>query len=203
MGNFTFETENRTAQYETYEWDNTWINHPNDLSSKRVLYIGDSISCGTRDFATELSGQKVFFDGFGGSKAVDNPFFKKSIRLFADQQGKRDAVIFNNGLHGFHLDDETEYKLYYEEMIKFLISEFKETPIYIVLTTHVALEKDEKHVIKRNKAAEEIAAKYKLPVIDLYTPSKEIAHLLKEDGVHFTIEGYKILAKKIVESIDL
>ena len=33
--------------------------------------------------------------------------------------------------------------------------------------------------------------------------AKEIEHLLKEDGVHFTIEGYKILADKILEGIDL
>lgn len=202
MGNFTFETENRTAKYETFEWDNTWINYPNDTEAKRVLYIGDSISCGTRDFATEQSGKKIFFDGFASSKGIDNPFLKQAVSVFAAQQGKRDAVIFNNGLHGWHLNDETDYKYYYEDFVKFLMEEYKGTPIYIVLTTHISQETLPR-AIKRNEVALEVADKYNLPVIDLYTPSKEIAHMLKDDGVHFTIEGYKILADKILESIDL
>ena len=121
---FTYETENRTHKYETYEWDNTWIDHPYD-DTKRVLYIGDSISCGTRPFATELADGKMVFDLFGSSKAVDNPYFKDALTVFANQEEHRDAVIFNNGLHGWHLEDETEYSHYYEEMIKFFIEEFQ------------------------------------------------------------------------------
>lgn len=200
MGNFTFETENRTAKYETFEWDNTWINYPNDTETKRVLYIGDSISCGTRDFATEQSGKTIYFDGFATSKAVDNPYLKQGIALFGAMQGRRDAVIFNNGLHGFHLSKE-EYKEYYEDVVKFLMKEYEGTPLYIMLSTYT--KRDQQIVSDRNAAATEIAEKYGLPVIDLYTAAKEIEHLLKEDGVHFTIEGYKILADKILEGIDL
>ena len=43
--------------------------------------------------------------------------------------------------------------------------------------------------------------KYSLPVIDLYSVSLENKHLLTADGVHFTPDGYKKLAGKIVETL--
>ena len=114
MSEFTYqEVTDKNEKYETYEWDNVWISHADELSRNRVLYIGDSISCGIRNIATRLSDEKILFDGFGTSKGIDNPFFKDSLKLFAAQESKREAVIFNNGLHGWHLDDEKEYKVYY------------------------------------------------------------------------------------------
>lgn len=199
MSEFTFETGNRTHKYETYEWDNTWIDHPND-GGARILYIGDSISCGIRHGATEQAGGKMVFDLFGTSRAVDNPYFKDALRVFAYQEGRRDAIIFNNGLHGWHLDDETDFKKYYEDMIRFLCGEFAGTPLAVVLSTYIKKEEDVKRVMARNKAVCEIAQAYNIPVIDLFSVSRSIKELLNDDGVHFTAEGYMILAKKIVES---
>ena len=122
MSGFTYETQNTKTQFETYEWDSTWLDHIDDENVTRVLYIGDSISCGIRTIATKLAKNEILFDGFGTSKSLDNPWFKDSIKLFAEQQGKRSAVLFNNGLHGWHLDDETEYRAHFEDMIEFLIS---------------------------------------------------------------------------------
>ena len=99
---------NTPIVYETYEWDNTWIEHADDSNRKRVLYIGDSISCGTRHIATNLTDCRILFDGFGTSKALDNPYFEDMLRLVAARESRRDAVLFNNGFHGFHLDDKTE-----------------------------------------------------------------------------------------------
>ena len=53
MDGFTFEFEDRKEQLETWEWDNVMINHTEDTQGKRLLYIGDSISCGTRGVANE------------------------------------------------------------------------------------------------------------------------------------------------------
>lgn len=201
MKEFTYENKNNKKMYETFEWDNTWIDHANDTDAKRVLYIGDSISCGIRRIATELTKEEILFDGFGTSKGIDNPYLSESIRIFADQQGKRDAVIFNNGLHGWHLDDETEYKKHFEKIIEFLLDNFKSTPIMIVLTTYIANKDREKRVITRNKVAVEIAKKYDLFVIDLYTEAKTNQKFLKSDGVHFLKQGYVKLAKKIVSEV--
>lgn len=201
MNGSTYETKDRKEKIETYEWDDVWIDFATAPEEKRVFYIGDSISRGIRRIATEKTGGKIHFDSFATSKAVDNPFFVPSVSLFAKQETRRDAVIFNNGLHGWHLDDETEYKKFYEEMVSFLIKEFAGTPVYIVLTTHVSDADRGKRVIARNNAALEIAKKYNLEVIDLYSASLENAHLLSSDGVHFSREGYEKLAEKILDTV--
>ncbi len=88
-------------------------------------------------------------------------------------------------------------------MISFLITKFSKTPVYIVLTTHLANPEREKRVIKRNTAALEIAGKYGLDVIDIYSVTLENADLLAEDGAHFTKEGYEKIAEKIIETISI
>lgn len=119
----------------------------------------------------------------------------------ADRQRKREAVIFNNGLHGWHLSDE-EYKSLYEKKIDFLISQFEGTPVFVVLTTAVLGDSDRyDRVIARNRIAEDIAAKKGCPIIDLFKVSEENATLHTNDGVHFNEEGYKSLAKEVVKRI--
>lgn len=188
------------TKLETYEWDNLWIEHANKDNIKRVLYIGDSISCGVRQVATSISNGEIYFDGFGTSKALDNPYFKDSLHLFALQQGKREVVVFNNGLHGWHLDDEKEYPKAYEEMIKFLLEEFKGTPLVIVLSTYVANIEDNKRVIKRNEEVLKLAEKYNLPYVDYYSVAEENKDNLT-DGVHFNSEGYKSLAEALFKKV--
>ena len=198
---FTYEFENKNERLETYEWDNVWWEHADKDDINRVLYIGDSISCGTRRIATETANGEMYFDGLGTSKGIDNPFFFDTISMFAKQQGSRSAVLFNNGLHGWHLDDENGYKCYYELMIQFLITEFDKTPVYLVLTTHVADGERDRRVVARNAVVCELAKQYGLPVIDLYTPTLENAQLISGDGVHLVKEGYQMLADCIIKEI--
>ena len=75
MTDFTYAFKDRKERLETYEWDNVWWECADDCETPRVLYIGDSISCGTRRFATEATENTILFDGVGTSKAVDNPLF--------------------------------------------------------------------------------------------------------------------------------
>lgn len=201
MSQFTYESENTKTPLETYEWDNVWIEQTGNTTANRVLYIGDSISCGTRQIATRVSEETYLFDGFGTSKALDNPYLFDAIHLFAQQLTKTQTVIFNSGLHGWHLDDETEYGEYYEKAIKFLLSEFDGKKIFLVLTTSVADSEREARVNKRNAAVLSLAKKYNLPVIDLYSTAVEFANLRCDDGVHYSGVGYNKFAEKILEEI--
>ena len=201
MSNLTYEFENRAESLETYEWDNVWWEHANVSGTPRVLYIGDSISCATRRIATATANGEIFFDGFGTSKALDNPYFFDSVRMFATQQGERKAILFNNGLHGWHLDDESEYAEYYEKMLRFLLDEFKGTPLLVVLTTHVANPECEERVLARNRVAKSLAEKYNLPVVDFYTITKNNDNFLSSDGVHLVQEGYQLLARELVSVV--
>ncbi len=200
MSEFTYEKKDTNFELETFEWDNVWLDHITDPTLPRVLYIGDSISCGTRRVATIASGEKLLFDGFGTSKALDNPYFKESLLLFARQQPHRNAIIINNGLHGWHINDGEEYKNLYKNMLEFLMENFKDTPLYIVTTTHVANPEREQRVIARNKMALELAKELNLGVIDFYDLSAKNPELVGGDGVHFTPDGYKALAETLLET---
>ena len=197
MSNYTYEAKETDRKLETYEWDNVWWEQTERVNADRVLYIGDSISCGIRRKATEVSQNTLLFDGFGSSKALDNPYLLDSIAIFAKQQGSRRAVLFNSGLHGWHLDDETEYATYYETALCFLIEKFPNTPIIPVLTTHVIDEAREARVKARNAVVLRLAEKYGLPVFDLYALSLAYADKIT-DGVHFAPEAYVAFGKEMV-----
>ena len=143
---------------ETYEWDNIWWEQTGNETAKRILYIGDSISCGTRHLITNLSESRILCDGFGTSKALDNPYFKPSLELFMKQQSKCDVILFNNGLHGWHLSDD-EYEKHYDEMLLFLLKTKKQ--IFILLTTDDIVHPNRTEIVKaRNKIATLLAQKY-------------------------------------------
>ena len=112
-------------------------------------------------------------------------------------------ILFNNGLHGFHLEDESEYAEHYEKMVKFLLEEYTNVPLYLLLTTYVRNEERLERVKIRNQAVLKIADKYNLPVIDLYAATEKNKELLLDDGVHFTPEGYEMIAKEILSAVDL
>jgi len=198
MSDYTYEFGKRDVPLEVYEWDNVWWEQTDKTDAPRVLYIGDSISCNARRVATEVAENKILFDGLGTSKGIDNPYFCQTVSLFADQQGERAAIFLNNGLHGWHLDDETEYKQNYENVVRFLLDKFADTPTVLVLTTSVRNAERDARVVVRNCAVSEIAEKYGLSVIDLYTPTHEHPELIAADGVHLTLEGYKLLAGELV-----
>ncbi len=201
MSDFTYEHQANACKLETFEWDNVWIDHANDAQMTRVLYVGDSISCGIRRTATALSENRIYFDGFGTSKALDNPYFLDALLLFAKQQPRRDLILFNNGLHGWHLEDETEYKTLYRAFVQGIRSAFPDTPLLLILTTGVSDAEREERVQKRNRAVLEIASELSLPIIDLYSASVEHVQLRAGDGVHFTPQGYEILAQTILQSV--
>ena len=132
---------------------------------------------------------------------LDNPYLLESIKLFKKQSPKYDAVYVNNGLHGWHLDDENDYPAYYEQMLCNILDEFKDSKVVIVLTTAVAKEERHGRVKVRNGAVKKLAEKYNLDVIDLYTVSEENMNLLGDDGVHFTHDGYTVLSEYLVGEI--
>ena len=184
---------------ETFEWDNIWWEHTENNTAKRILYVGDSISCGTRRFVTELSNSEILCDGFGTSKALDNPYLKPALELCLKQQHKCDAILFNNGLHGFHLS-AADYEWYFDDMLQFLCRTDK--PVCVLLSTDILNDPDRNEVVnERNQIAAALAQKYNLPCIDLHAVAASHPDCHVPDGVHFTDEGYKLLARCILESL--
>lgn len=191
-----------TVTLETYEWDQTWIEHTEDRVSPRVLYIGDSVSIPTREKLNGLFGGRIRVDGFASSKAADHPFFAESIRLFTAQQAAPyRVVLFNNGLHGWHLDDETAYPLHYERMVSALRALFPQAALFLLLTTPVADPAQNARVRSRNLAAARTAKARGLETVDLYHADPALPSFLSADGVHFTDGGYGILAKTVADTL--
>ncbi len=202
MGNdYTYQEKITEYPREKYEWDRVWFEDLYDTEAKRVLYIGDSISNATFPYATSESGRKLIFNNFATSKGLDNPFYYPMIKMFIEQNERKDAILINNGLHGWHLDDEK-----YEELYLELIDNIKrccpDTPVFIVLTTAVDDSKDFSHrVPERNERARAVAKKSDVRIIDLYSASNANKGLLCGDGVHFIPDGCQLLGKEIVRAL--
>lgn len=196
MSDFTYQKNETAIPRETYEWDRTWIEHTEITDAKRVFYIGDSISWGIRPTAQKTVGKEFLFDALASSKALDNPFFLPTLDLFLQQVNQPDLLLFNHGLHGWHLEDETAYAQAFDAFVKALQERISR--VAVVLTTAVADEKRNARVLARNAAARRVAEERGCPVIDLYTPSLSCTHT---DGVHFDGEGYRILADALVSAV--
>ena len=194
---FTYDFGNEKKKRETYEWDRTWIDHANDNTGKRYFYIGDSIAWAVRIYLKQLIGDKYYVDGYSTSKTLSDEYYYETIKLLAKQLPKTDGILFNFGLHGWSLEDDIEYKEFYEKALKFLMELFPNKPIHVVLTTAVKGVAHEERVEPRNRVAKEIAKKYGLKVLDLYSVAKENADKLSPDGVHFSEEGYIKLAEAL------
>ncbi|MBE6590767.1 MAG: SGNH/GDSL hydrolase family protein [Ruminococcaceae bacterium] len=203
MSQDTYQFDKKTSKLETFEWDDIWFEKTSATPEMRIAYIGDSISRGTRRLITALSDGKILCDGYATSKALDNPCLFPQLSLFAKQQGHCDAVLFNNGLHGWHLDDEKDYSELLEKTLRFLKEEFPSSRLILVLTTFLANEKQTSRVKSRNAAALAIAEGLGIEVLDLYSLTEANKELLIEDGVHFKKEGYEKIAaaaiRKLVE----
>ena len=200
MSNFTYEYENTSRALETFEWDSTWHEHTEDLTTRRILYLGDSISHSTRKALNSLAEGRLLCDGLATSKAIDHPCYEETVLLFTKQQTHREHILFNNGLHGFHLSEEA-YAKHYEQMIRFLLTSFPEAKLTLLLTTHVADAERNRRVEARNREVLRLAKQYSLPVVDLYSVSLTHTELLSEDGVHWQAEGYRYLAQAILSTL--
>ena len=197
----TYEYNDLLSKIETFEWDSTWIEHTENTQAKRVYYIGDSISNGLRRMCTEASGNEFLFDGCATSKSLDNPWYHDTIALFGKQLPKVETILFNMGLHGWHLDDTEGYPFYYEKTVEFLLKEFPGARLVLVLTTRLADRERNERVKLRNKAALSVADKFGLPVIDLFTLSEELAAYQHDDGCHFKNEGNEKMAEYIIKEL--
>lgn len=192
---------------EDIEWTQYWAENCNK-NKPFVLMIGDSISVGYRHFVYENIKDRYCAVTVSTSKAIDNRSFLKEIEFIASEEGFGYSVIhFNNGIHGYHLSTE-EYALYYDEAVKFLISTYPDAQIILATSTPSTVPPDNKEfaewnraVAERNEAIKKLAEKYSLPVDDLYSLAVSHPEYMADDGVHFTMEGYKALGKKVADCI--
>lgn len=199
MGN-TYMSGDYNYPLEEKEWTQVWLDEAMDKTTPRVLLVGDSIFNGIISNIINMVDGTVLFDSFCSSKAVDNPYLIEELELFMRQEGHRKLIVFNNGLHGWHLDDEAQYAEGYEKIVSYLREKYPDTPVVISLTTAI---KDEHlpRVLVRNEVAKKVAAKYQCPIMDMFAESKRHEHMMTEDGIHFLYQGYQGLSKFIMDYV--
>src|ERR1035437_6877487 len=86
---------------EGTEWAQISNPSDNDLTTPRVLLIGDSISVGYANGVREQLKGKYLVDELGTSRSVNDPIYAAQALMML-QEHHYAAIHFNNGLHGWH-----------------------------------------------------------------------------------------------------
>jgi len=187
----------------------------NPMLKKHVLIIGDSISIGYTPYVETALAPDVTIDhnpGNGGStlRGVEN------IEVWLDYR-EWDVIVFNFGLHDLvHKDKDSKYDVngtvsvpldQYRENLEKIVDNLRETTaILLFATTTVVPEnsagRNPLDPARYNEVAMEVMKKNGIAIIDLYTESLSIHPQNSKPGnVHYTPEGYELLAKHVTNAI--
>jgi lysophospholipase L1-like esterase len=198
------------TQLERYEWCDFWWEEATSQDKKRVLLIGDSITRGYRPQVNKLLQGIAYVDMLATSKAVDNPCLLREMDYILNHRGDfiYQVIHINNGLHGFHLS-AAEYEHHYDQVIGYLLEHSHGAKVVVALTTPKTKEGEPAQldaaindkVIERNKAAERLAAKYKLELNDLYAQMLGKSDYRVADGYHYNSHGEQAQAWIVAEKL--
>jgi len=194
-----------TNVLEDIEWISLrWHNAP-DTSKPRVLLVGDSIVAGHGTLVYELLKENLCVDFFATSKHITNSDYMSDLDIML-QKSNYELILFNNGLHGFDVDDK-----YYKQALFDALTYLKtktnclcwrsSTPMLSANLNDFNSERTPR-IISRNRDADEVANSLNLASLDLYTPMAENKSLFSQDAVHYTEEGQKTQAKMIADFIN-
>ncbi len=195
---------------EKIEWSDFWWENEPDMTRPRVLFIGNSISRGYFKAVSTLISEKVNCDRYSTSRSVEDPSFFAETKI-AMAKYNHAVIHFNNGLHGWHLNN-SQYEKGLEKYVKFLkAKKSKGCKLVFSLTTPVPskeagvkLDPERNQVvIDRNNIARKIMEKNNVQVIDLYglmEPELEKYSGSKGD-VHYNQEGNKRMSQQISKTI--
>lgn len=195
----------KTEIRENIEWISIrWHNAP-DTTMPRVLLVGDSIVAGHGTRTHELMKEELCVDFFATAKHVTDVEYMEEL-LFMMSRRKYDLILFNNGLHGFDIEDDL-----YKPALKEVLATLKEkTPRLCWRTSTPILDKENleefnaertPRVLRRNEDAAAVAEELGLPILDLYTPMAENKKLFCPDAVHYSEEGQQTQAQLIADFI--
>ncbi|MEJ8844076.1 SGNH/GDSL hydrolase family protein [Lacibacter sp. H375] len=184
--------------------------------AKKLLVIGDSISIGYTPFLEKSLAPEILVThnpGNGGSTVRG----VQSVEKWLDNR-QWDVILFNFGLHDLvYKDSANKYDVVngkvsvsleeYRRNLETIVGILRETTakLYFVTTTTVPQNSAGRKVedpAKYNAVALEVMKKNGIEVIDLYSASLTIHPQNSKPGnVHYTPEGYELLASYISKVI--
>lgn len=207
-------------------WPNSVVNFfQNDLPN--ILILGDSISIGYTPFVQEyLKGKANVFRPVSEDGKPENcqgtTYGVKNIDRWLGTK-KWDIIHFNFGLHDIkHVDPVTgensrnpkhphqANRKQYKKNLEFIVEKLKVTGAKLIFATTTPYPDDVEGPLRKpgmpqkyNRVAVKIMNKNGILINDLYAfMVPRMADLQLPNNVHFTKEGSRELAKKVVERIN-
>jgi acyl-CoA thioesterase-1 len=176
----------------------------------RVLLIGDSISMGYTVPVRELLKGKanVHRINENGGPTING---LAHIPQWLGS-GKWDVIHFNWGLHDLKIGDDESRQVpleKYEQNLRELVARLRTTGARLIFATttpvpegKVSPRRSSADVIAYNTVALKIMRESDIPIDDLYTLAlPKLQTIQLPVNVHYTPEGYKVLAAQVAESI--
>lgn len=178
----------------------------------RVLLIGDSISIGYTLPVRDLLKGKANVHRIpqnGGATEVGLEKMKSWLR-----DEKWDVIHFNFGLHDAKYASETTQRATREQYLanlRTLIAQMKATGAKLVFATTTPVPKGGvlsptrkfDSIEERNKIAVQLMQEQGVAIDDLYTVVLPVMTTVgRENDVHFSPEGYAVLAKAVAASVE-
>ena len=182
---------------------------------KTVLVVGDSISIGytpvlEKSLAPDIVVTHIPENGGSTVRGVEK------IEKWLDNK-QWDVILFNFGLHDLvHKDQDNKYDVNgkiavtldeYKSNLEIIVGKLKETTSTLIfVTTTVVPENSSGRKVedpaKYNAVALEVMKKNHIQVVDLYTASLTVHPQNSKPGnVHYSPEGYDLLAQPLIKAI--
>lgn len=191
--------ENRRI-VENTEWSYHWSFNARDKETPRILLIGDSICNGYQQKVREGLKKKANITYWISSKCVTDPFYLRELDWVLDYL-PYSMITFNNGLHSLSTNQK-EWKEAYDGVIRFIMTKCPKAKLTIVSSTPLKDPKRTKISKELSEISKEIAGKYKVGYLDLFTPLDKLDRKTYwADTFHLKVEGRTILAGIITSHI--
>jgi len=200
------QTTPTTLIREYHEWiQMRWLNE-RDATLHRVLLAGDSIAGGHAVQVHERLKDRFCVDCFATSKHVTDAEYMPDLEFMLGRK-RYELIVFNNGLHGFDIDDAL-----YAPALRAIFAALKgrtprlawrsSTPMFKWPIENGKPEPHERapRILRRNADALAAARDIALPVLDLYAPMADRPELFC-DGCHCTAEGVEFQTRLVADFI--
>jgi len=194
-----FQPKESHRQRENIEWTRYYSYNTPDRESPRILLIGDSICNNYHGSVRNLLADCANISYWASSRCVTDPDYFRELDFYLDAAPYQ-MICFNNGLHCL-TTDRAEWQEAYEAAIRFIRAKLPQTRLSLVLCTAMGDRRNE-IVQEINALTAQIAEKYQLPLVDLYTPTQAMDKATcMSDAFHYTLPAIEVQAKVLASHI--
>ncbi len=158
---------------ENIEWSITYAYNACDVSSPRILLIGDSICNAYHGNVKEKMSECANVTFWAGSKCVTDRDYFRELDFILDG-ADFNIIFFNNGLHSLDTN-RSEWENAYGRVAAFIADKKPQAHLVLMLCTPLCDPELNATVMGLNASVRAIAKQRSLPILDLYSPMVPLA----------------------------